>query len=305
MKLRFFYKMLLILSSVFCLSSAFAAAYPMPSNGDSVVGSLFTITAQKGDSIKSLRMRYELSLDEFLAANPRLKRYRLRVGDVLVVPAQYILPVYRKGIVLNMPELHLYYFSGDRRYVYTFPVAMGRADWRTPTMATKVVSKVADPIWYVPKSIHEYMLQAHNLDLPPIVPAGAKNPLGKYALYLAKPGYLIHGTNDPASVGTFASSGCMRLSSTAIQMLYEETPIGTPVYVIHHPIKVGWLNNKLYMEAHPSIELDQPETSLNSVTAESAIDQSLRIKPAVINWAMVHQVLVNHDGVPHVIGEMK
>jgi L,D-transpeptidase ErfK/SrfK len=303
MNLRFFYKIFFILSSVFYLSSTFAAAYPMPADGDSVIGSVFTIQAKKGDSIKSLRMNYELSLVDVLAANPKLQHHRLHVGDVLVIPSQYVLPIYQKGIVLNMPELHLYYFSPDGRYVYVFPVAMGRPNWRTPTMATKITSKETDPIWYVPKSVHDYMLEAHDLDLPPVVLPGEKNPLGKYALYLAKPGYLIHGTNEPTSVGTFASSGCMRLSSTAIQLLYEETPIGTPVYIIHHAIKVGWLNGKLYMEAHTPIELDQPETSLNSVNTENAIDQALRTRPAVIDWDMVHKVVDEHDGVPHVISQ--
>jgi len=281
---------------------AIAAVYPMPALGDDVIGSIFTAQVQSKDSVKSIRMRYELSLDSFLAANRRLVNNALRVDDIVIIPAQFVLPVYKKGIVLNMPELRLYYFSSDGKFVYTFPVAMGRPDWRTPTVATKIIKKEEDPIWMVPKSIQAYMMEAHNIDLPDIVMPGPKNPLGKYALYLGKRGYLIHGTNEPASVGTFASSGCMRLSSDAIEMLYEEVPVETPVYIINHPIKSGWLDNKLYLEVHNPIELDEPESTLNSVTVEAAISKALAVKSAIINWDLVHDIVEKHDGLPHIIG---
>lgn len=283
-------------------NSVVAAVYPMPTSGEDVVGSIFTAQVQPKDSVTSIRMRYELSLDSFMAANRHIKPNKLRVSDVVIIPAQFVLPLYRKGIVLNMPELRLYYFSPDGKFVYTFPVAMGRPDWRTPTVATKVIKKEEDPIWMVPKSIQAYMLEAHNIDLPDIVMPGPKNPLGKYALYLGKRGYLIHGTNEPPSVGTFASSGCMRLSSEAIEMLYQEVPVETQVHIIHHPIKSGWLDNKLYLEVHNPIELDEKESTLNSITVEAAISKALAVKSAIINWDLVHDIVKEHDGIPHIVG---
>ena len=90
----------------------------------------------------------------------------------------------------------MYYFPAGGKYVMTFPVAMGRDEWRTPTVKTTVISKEKDPIWYVPKSIQEYGAENGHY-YPDKVMAGPDNPLGRYALHLAAQGYLIHGNDQP------------------------------------------------------------------------------------------------------------
>ena len=282
---------------------ACAAVYPMPLYGDDVVGNTSTITVVRGDSIRKIRMKYGISFDEMIAANPDLDYEPIRTGDILTLPTQYILPQHRRGIVLNMPELRIYYFTPDGKYVYTFPVAMGRPEWRTPTMATKIVGKQENPTWYVPKSVHAYMLRAHNLDLPNIMPPGPDNPLGNYALYLARPGFVIHGTNQQETVGTFASSGCMRLSSSAIETLFKHVKIGAPVHIIHHTNKAGWLGDALYLEVHEPIELDEKPSELNTTSINGVILNEVASHPAKIYWDKVYEVVANHDGIPHVIGE--
>lgn len=286
---------------------AWGAVYPMPAPGNDIVGHAFVTQANRGDSLDTLRNRYEVSYDSLVAANPRVNFYRLRVGQKIVIPTEFILPKFRRGIVINIPELRLYYFTPDGRYVYTFPVGLGREDWRTPTAITKVIQKQEDPYWHVPESIRDYTLAKTGELLPDVVPPGPKNPLGKYALVLGKTGYLIHGTNVPSSVGTFISSGCMRLLSEPIETLYYQVSIGTPVYIIHYPNKAGWFGDTLYLESHAPksqySDINTHDPELSEMDTEKAIYEAVGRHPAYVNWHIASQIANRQDGLPEPIGE--
>lgn len=292
---------------IFCILScglAFSATYPMPKPGNDIIGENFTAKAQAGDTLGSLGLRYGMSLHEMLEANPDLKMStRLRKGQEVYVPAQFILPPFRDGIVVNMAELRLYYFPPGGEYVMTFPVAMGRDEWRTPTVTTKVVSKEADPVWHVPESIRTYTLEHKGELLPEEVLPGPDNPLGPFVLYLGKTGYLIHGNNSPTSIGKFVSSGCIRMKNTDIETLFNLVNIGTTVRVVHIPNKLGWFNGKLYLESQMPVDLpDEPVSDLNYTSIDGQLQNMLDKKVAVINWDKVRQTVAEHRGVPQLIG---
>lgn len=177
------------------LPMVLASEYTMPPIGDDIIGQNYTITVQIKDSLTAIREKHDVSYEELIEANPAINFYKLKVGQKVIIPKQFILPKFRRGIVINIPELRLYYFTPDGKNVYTFPIGLGREGWRTPIAAAQVVSKNEDPVWYVPKSIRDYVLNKTGEELPTSVPPGPKNPLGKYALYLSLNGYLIHGTN--------------------------------------------------------------------------------------------------------------
>jgi hypothetical protein len=61
---------------------------------------------------------------------------------------------------------------------------------------------------------------------------GPGNPLGARALYLGKTLYRIHGTNQPSTIGTFVSSGCIRLLNDDIEDLFSRVQVGTRVVVL-------------------------------------------------------------------------
>src|SRR5262249_53581261 len=87
------------------------------------------------------------------------------------------------------------------------------------------------------------------------VPPGPDNPLGKYWLQLSVPGYGIHGTNAPASVGKYTTHGCIRLRPDDIERLYKEVPNGTAVDIINEPIKLAHVEGeRVLLEAHPGVE---------------------------------------------------
>jgi len=68
--------------------------------------------------------------------------------------------------------------------------------------------------------------------LPRFMAGGDGNPLGARALYLGKTLYRIHGTNQPSTIGTFVSSGCIRLTNDDVTDLYTRVKVGTRVVVL-------------------------------------------------------------------------
>lgn len=293
-----------IIFVLFC-DWAFATTYPMPEKGNDIIGQVLTVKARSGDTLASLGLRYGMSYHEMIEANPKVnKSAALRQGQKIILPAQFILPPleYRNGIVINMAELRLYYFPPGGEYVMTFPVAMGRDEWRSPLVATRVSWKEPNPVWHVPDSIRDYTFENKGELLPEEVPPGPDNPLGPYAIYLAAAGYLIHGNNAPTSIGKFVSSGCIRMKNSDITTLYPLVKIGTPVYIIHYPNKVGWFNGNLYLESQVPVELEDTNNDLNPGSVEAAVDAGLNNRAAVIDWKAVQQISQQHLGIPEQIG---
>ncbi|MFN3919196.1 MAG: L,D-transpeptidase family protein [Methylohalobius sp.] len=225
-----------------------------------LVGQLQTVKASKKDTFLEIARRFNLGQTEIRLANPSLNPWLLQDGTEVLLPKLFILPdAPRQGIVLNIPEMRLYYFpptrSGDTTRVITHPVSVGRMDWATPLGTTRVVAKVKDPVWVPPESIKK----EHAADgdfLPDVVPPGPDNPLGKYALRLGIPGYLIHGTDEAKEfgIGMRVTHGCVRMYPEDIERLFPEIPVGTPVTFVDQPIKLGWLGDELYIEVHPPLE---------------------------------------------------
>jgi L,D-transpeptidase ErfK/SrfK len=156
--------------------------------------------------------------------------------------------------------MRLYYFpeactGAEECEVATYPVAIGRMDWKTPLGTAHVTSKKANPAWNPPESIR-LEAEADGRYLPKVVPPGPDNPMGAYALYLDLPGYRIHGTNRPYGVGMRATHGCVRMYPEDIEVLFNEIPVGTDVQIVSQPVKFGWDGDTLFMEVHPPLEED-------------------------------------------------
>jgi len=194
----------------------------------------------------------------------------------------------RRGIVVNVAELRLYYFPDDSgplpagvapgsRRVITHPISIGRMDWSTPLGTTTITGKVANPSWYPPQSIRDEHA-ARNDILPRVVPPGPDNPLGKHAMRLGLPGYLIHGTNKPSGVGMRVTHGCMRMFPEDIEALYKTVPTGTSVNIVNQPVKLGWTaDGRLYVEAHAA--LHESSVDGESVTAADVVETTIPESP--------------------------
>jgi L,D-transpeptidase ErfK/SrfK len=216
------------------------------------LGKVTKILSRNGDTLRKVALEFDVGYLSLLSANPKIHpKKRLTIGTSITLPTSFILPPksFREGIVINIGELRLYYYSPDG-IIYIYPVALGRAGWHTPLGKTRVVRKTELPDWHPPKSIREHYFLKYGKELPEVVKPGPKNPLGEYALYLGIRGYLIHGTNNPKSIGTLGTSGCIRLYNYDIETLFHEAALGTKVSLIYYPVKFGWDKGILYAEAH-------------------------------------------------------
>ena len=242
-------------------SPSLAQKFALPSHLDEVVGSTFTVTASREETLLDIARRFSVGQEEILMANPSVDRWLPADGAEVILPTEYILPrAERKGLVLNVPEMRLYFYPprgvGEPAVVLTFPVSIGRMDWSTPIGHTKVVGKTENPTWRPPASIIAERIS--NGESPPqVIPPGPGNPLGRFAFRLGLPGYLIHSTNKPYGVGMRVTHGCLRMYPEDIEKLFDKVAVGTQVQLINQPIKIGRLAGSLFLELHPPLEEDR------------------------------------------------
>ena len=105
-------------------------------------------------------------------------------------------------IVVDTPNTYLYYVLGGGRAI-RYGVRVGR-DGFTWTGVQKISRKAEWPDWYPPTEMIERQPY-----LPRFMAGSPGNPLGARAMYLGSTVYRIHGTNQPSTIGSFVSSGCI------------------------------------------------------------------------------------------------
>lgn len=354
--------LLVILSGI---TPAQAENFPLPQAGDDIIGAIRHTKARQEDTLIDIARRFSVGQDEMVMANQNVDRWLPKAGTDVLIPQEYILPdAPRSGIVVNIPEMRMYYFPIKARpapakavktkkapapvckpvagpaassktppkapagngktavpakgtpqagkkpatplgksaavplkavagkstasakvtcqpaatakqaeapaaadaqsgfesaggEVISYPVSMGRMDWRTPLGMTRVVDKQKDPSWTPPASIKREHA-AKGDPLPDVVPPGPDNPLGKYAMRLGVSGYLIHGTDAAKAdgIGMRVTHGCMRMYNEDVAKLFPLIPVGAPVYLVNQPVKLGWKNGWLYMEVSNPLDED-------------------------------------------------
>lgn len=287
-------------------SIAHAQVYLLHPDAGDLVGRVETIRIDNEETLADVARLHNVGHEEIRMANPTVEFWLPAAGTEVILPKHHILPrARREGIILNVPEMRLYYFpractADTDCMVVTHPVSIGRMDWQTPLGTTRVTSKVTNPTWRPPQSIRrEAAEQGHFL--PAVVPAGPDNPMGAYALHLDLPGYRIHGTNRPYGVGMRATHGCVRMYPEDIEVLYNEVPIGTAVQIVSQPVKFGWVGDTLFMEAHPPLEED---TEGNAHLKDIALDQLEAIaleRPFTLDGREFQRALNELRGIPVVI----
>jgi lipoprotein-anchoring transpeptidase ErfK/SrfK len=128
-------------------------------------------------------------------------------------------------IVIDTAHTYLYLVLGGGRAL-RYGIGVGREGFTWS--GTERISKMAEwPDWHPPPEMIERQPY-----LPRFMSGGEGNPLGARALYLGKTLYRIHGTNQPSTIGTFVSSGCIRLTNEDIEDLYRRVQVGTRVVVL-------------------------------------------------------------------------
>jgi L,D-transpeptidase ErfK/SrfK len=296
------------LATMAAADSACASLYPLPADGSVVVGKDSNVTTVYEDTLPDIAHRFSLGYYEIIRANPDVDVWVPGAGHRLTLPGRHILPAGpREGIVVNLPEHRLYYFPKPRPHekpiVITYPVSIGKMDWRTPLGETRVIAKIVHPAWYPPESIRKEH-EENGDPLPRMVGPGPNNPLGDYALRLAagRGEYMIHGTNKPVAVGMAVTHGCIRMYPEDVAALFAVIPVGTKVRLVNEPVKVAWVDGRLFLEAHPPVDEEGQSVAPDVRQLSQKLKHALGDNTAAVHWELARATLKAANGMPTLVG---
>lgn len=176
--------------------------WPMPEKVD--------YTIKSGDTLGGLARRHNTTV-ELIQRGNRLSGPMIRVGDRLrILDGTFSMEVSksRNDLVLYLND----------KFFKRYPVGTGEYQ-RTPVGEFKVTDRISQPTWWRPDG--------------KAVPYGTtNNVLGTHWLSIDVPGYGIHGTWNPESIGYQSSAGCVRLLNEDIEELYTLVPVGVRVVIV-------------------------------------------------------------------------
>lgn len=174
---------------------------PMPEKVD--------YTIQRGDTLGGLARRFGTTV-ELIKRGNRLSGPMIRVGDrIRILQAEFSMEVSksRNDLVLKIND----------RFFKRYRVGTGEYE-RTPEGDFKITDRIAQPTWW-------------RQDGRAIPYGTTNNVLGTHWLSIDVPGYGLHGTWEPESIGYQSSAGCVRLLNEDIEELYTLVPVGVPVRI--------------------------------------------------------------------------
>ncbi len=164
---------------------------------------------QTGDTLSKIAAQFHTSLDLIKKSN-NLRSDNIRPGaDLKINTAKFSLIADKSQNLLTL--------KANEKVIKLYHVSTG-ANNCTPTGTFTITSKLVNPVWYTAGAV---------------VPSGSPdNILGSRWLGLSKPGYGIHGTTQPESIGTQATQGCIRLRNADVEELFIILPLGTEVTIV-------------------------------------------------------------------------
>lgn len=220
-------------------------SYQFPES--TVVGTPEWVKIKKGDTLLDIARRFGLGFNEIELLYPKMDAFIPPAGTRITVPTMWILPpTQHHQLLINVPELRLYFFEKSKGTVQTYPIGIGDEGWETPLGTFSIVEKRPNPTWYIPASLQEKYGMA-------VMPPGPENPLGEFMMKFSAGAYGVHGTALPWGVGRLVSHGCIRCYPEHIRILYPQVPVGTKLEIIYEPVKFGKHDGRIYVEAHPDV----------------------------------------------------
>jgi lipoprotein-anchoring transpeptidase ErfK/SrfK len=184
--------------------------------------SLEPVTGRNGVTVERRPLRHDIvraltdpDAPSTVAVRARIVRPNVTTAE-LARKYPVVITVDRSGFRLRLWK--------DLKLAKTYKIAVGAVGLETPAGLYAIQNKAVDPVWNVPHSDWAGDLAGR------AIPPGPQNPLkarwmGIYA------GAGIHGTDSISSLGSAASHGCVRMAVPDVIDLYDQTPVGTPVYI--------------------------------------------------------------------------
>ncbi len=171
---------------------------PQPKSENPGCPTMNYYVVRSGDNLSIISRIFNVTVPQLINANPGLNPNILYVGQVICIPVapspvQIIISIAAKTLSL--------YREG--RLIKSYPVAIGKPTTPTPLGTFTIINKQVNP----------------------------GGPFGTRWMGLSEPHYGIHGTNNPASIGTAASNGCIRMYNDDVNELFNQVPVGTVVTI--------------------------------------------------------------------------
>ncbi len=170
---------------------------PIQDYPECATGNFYII--RSGDNLSTIAAIFNVSVADILEINTGLSPNNLQIGQIICIPISPS-PI---EIIINVSAKRLTVYRNGSIY-REYIVATGKPTTPTPIGSFTIVNKQIDP----------------------------GGPYGTRWLGLSIRGYGIHGTNNPASIGTAASNGCIRMYNEDVEALFNITSVGTPVRIL-------------------------------------------------------------------------
>ncbi len=269
------------------------------------IGSRGYYTVKKREALKRVGARLGVDWRRLAKSNNLDPQEPLIPGQVIAYDNRKIVPsALRDGIVVNIADRTLYLLrNGQVRSAY--PVALGKPpkpdedeNWSTPTGRFTITAKSKDPIWRVPQSIQDEMEQ-HGKQPIKELPAGKGNPLGKYALKTSLSGIVIHSTNAPSSINSYASHGCIRVMPEHMELLFPAVESRSSGIIVYQPVKLALSSNgRIFLE----VNRDVYDLYKGNLEGEVRKLISRRKVEERVDWNKITLLLKKKSGIPEEIG---
>jgi lipoprotein-anchoring transpeptidase ErfK/SrfK len=180
--------------------------------------------SRDGLAVRGRRLRRDIERELLDPGAKRLVRVRTDVVEPKVSTAQ-LAKKYPAVIVIDRGAFRLTLYK-NLKLAKTYGIAVGQVGLETPAGLYSIQNKAVDPAWTMPDS--DWVAPA---DRGKVVPGGIpENPLKARWMGIYD-GAGIHGTDADASIGTAASHGCIRMRIPEVKELYDQVPVGAPVYI--------------------------------------------------------------------------
>jgi lipoprotein-anchoring transpeptidase ErfK/SrfK len=177
-----------------------------------------------GVEVKAARLRRDIER-ALLSSAPGDRGVRVRTAVVRpAVSTEQLAKQYPAVVIVDRRDFRLTLYKNLRR-AKTYGIAVGKVGLETPAGLYHVQNKAIDPAWHVPDSDW-----AGKLAGKVIAGDDPSNPIKARWMGIFD-GAGIHGTSDDASIGSAASHGCIRMHIPDVEELYDQVPVGAPVYI--------------------------------------------------------------------------
>jgi lipoprotein-anchoring transpeptidase ErfK/SrfK len=194
---------------------------PVDASIEPAAASLNAVPAEPGRTLQADALRSSV---EEAVESPQNRKVQAQVDEVKPqVTTEDLAEKYPTYVTVDRANFTLRLWK-NLKVVKSYPIAVGQVGLETPAGTYTINDKQVNPYWHVPDSAWAGNLAGK------VIPPGPDNPLqARWMGFFDGAG--IHGTNDAASLGTAASHGCIRMAIPDVIQLYDQVPLGTPIYV--------------------------------------------------------------------------